>query len=724
MTDSFIYQNHKIVIKSGEDFSRSELISRLHQMNIDFNPNEKSKKYYINMYNESIKNNNNKLKIIEKLIGDTKEINYSMNEKNKTKNEITHQNFQNNTKVNNIEIFNPVKKNYIYDKFKVNNDNVTKNNYEIPSSLINDSEYIDYNNNTNFPNKIYMAGNNKNEKNNNDNINIDPNSFPIQNESVYKDEFPLKSQINKSVNPDYIIKNNQKKTYTNFDTPFGPESNTFTNNNNANIHNEYNPFSNKNYNPIYKNEKDFQQNSKSFQNINNINTNKLNEKNYDIPFKTPMNYNPDIFLNNNQNSFQNINKQPIINQNNLNMNLNKNLNNPIYQNIKNENNNQTVSNINKNINELNMPNKFLQPKSSNNQNKEFNYKPISYPNLDNNTFQQNMNNYNKNMHTKKNETNNQNQNYTNLNYYNKNDLNTTQNQSYSNNNNMYNNIANKNNKNNNYNNMFHNNNISSNNNNNKYNNTNNMYNPQNYKFNKNPQNEDNDVNTPHNFQQDIPIRNTNVSLSHTNFNNNNNYNPNIPYNNNYYIYNNVPTNNPDNNKESSNLGYTLLAMFLAMIVLCFGIWVIMKYSRIAINEVAVTLSPRNIFFNVILKLILKFIKKLCWDYLFYTLPFVVINFGIRYLVKRYKKWKLIKEIFDDIKSRLIEIYNTNINNGVIGITEAEIINSYSIRYNITFNDFNRNYMPQLRELRKKNDNIKEKEEIINGYKQIYWYWNE
>ena len=85
MTDSFIYQNHKIVIKSGEDFSRSELISRLHQMNIDFNPNEKSKKYYINMYNESIKNNNNKLKIIEKLIGDTKEINYSMNENNTSK---------------------------------------------------------------------------------------------------------------------------------------------------------------------------------------------------------------------------------------------------------------------------------------------------------------------------------------------------------------------------------------------------------------------------------------------------------------------------------------------------------------------------------------------------------------------------------------------------------------------------------------------------------------
>ena len=70
------------------------------------------------------------------------------------------------------------------------------------------------------------------------------------------------------------------------------------------------------------------------------------------------------------------------------------------------------------------------------------------------------------------------------------------------------------------------------------------------------------------------------------------------------------------------------------------------------------------------------------------------------------------------------MYNTNATHRVMGITEGEIINSYSIRYNITFNDFNRNYMPQLRELRKRNNNIKEKEEIINGYKQMYWYWNE
>ena len=181
---------------------------------------------------------------------------------------------------------------------------------------------------------------------------------------------------------------------------------------------------------------------------------------------------------------------------------------------------------------------------------------------------------------------------------------------------------------------------------------------------------------------------------------------------------------PENNKETSNIGFTLLAGFLAMTVLDFGIWVIMKYSRIAVNEVTETLTPKNIFYNVILKVFLNLIKKLCWDYVYYTLPFVIFNFGIKYLIKIYKRSKLINEIFNDIKSRLIEIYNSNAANGVSGITEGEIINNYSIRYNITFNDFNRNFMPKLRELRKGNYYIKEKEEIINGHKQLLWYWNE
>ena len=730
MSDYFIYQNHKIQIFPGEDFSKIELIHRLNQMNVELNPNEKSKKYLCKKYNESIKNNNNKMKIIEKLIEDTNNKLNSLNEikKIKEEKEKIHQNNNYNPKVNNIELFNPTKNNYIYDKFKVNNNNNkdTKNNYEIPSSFINDSEYFDYNNNMNFPNNKYMAGNEKNIVNNYDKKNIDPNSFPNQNQSIYKDEYPLKDQDKKTINPDYFIKQNQKKTYTNFETPYGPESNTSNNYNNINNHKEYHSIDNNNYNPIYKNEGVSKNDKNNFPNSNNnMNTNQTNDKNYDNLYKQPINYDPNIFLNNKQNSFQNINKQPIINKNNVNINVNKNMNNPVYQNIKNQNTNQTLNNINKNTDEFNKSNKFMEPFSSSNQNniKEFNQKPISYPNLDDNNFQKKkMNNY-QNMYTNKNSIYPQNQNNTKVNYNNQNNLNIPHNHPNTHNKNMYNhNIVNNNNNNNNQN-MYNNGNISNNNNNNnKYNNNNNMYNPQNYTFNQNYQN-DNEINTTRNFQKDIPIQYRNVSLSDPHFNNNNN-NPNIPYNNHYYIYNNVPSNNPENNKETSNIGYTLLAGFLAMTVLGFGLWVIMKYSKIVVNEVTETLSPKNIFYNVILKVFLNFIKKLCWDYVYYTLPFVIFNFGIKYFLKIYKRSKLIKEIFNDIKSRLIKIYNSNGINGVSGITEGEIINNYSIRYNITFNDFNRNFMPKLRELRKGNHYIKEKEEIINGHKQLLWYWNE
>ena len=60
---------------------------------------------------------------------------------------------------------------------------------------------------------------------------------------------------------------------------------------------------------------------------------------------------------------------------------------------------------------------------------------------------------------------------------------------------------------------------------------------------------------------------------------------------------------------------------------------------------------------------------------------------------------------------------------MLGLTETEIINSYSIRNNISFDEFNRYYMPKLKAMRKKNSNIKEREEIVNGYKQIIWYWS-
>ena len=59
MTETFNYKNYKLKILNGETFSLNQLKSRLHQMEIPFNINEKHKKsYYSQLYNQAIKNNN------------------------------------------------------------------------------------------------------------------------------------------------------------------------------------------------------------------------------------------------------------------------------------------------------------------------------------------------------------------------------------------------------------------------------------------------------------------------------------------------------------------------------------------------------------------------------------------------------------------------------------------------------------------------------------------
>ena len=47
MIGSFYFENNDILLLPGDNFSKKELISRLHKMEIEFNPNEKLKKYYI-----------------------------------------------------------------------------------------------------------------------------------------------------------------------------------------------------------------------------------------------------------------------------------------------------------------------------------------------------------------------------------------------------------------------------------------------------------------------------------------------------------------------------------------------------------------------------------------------------------------------------------------------------------------------------------------------------
>ena len=75
----FIYNNESVIIKPGQEFSSNELKLRLKTMGLDAN-NFQNKSSLIKLYDISVKTDENKIKIINKLMHDT-ELNGYNNEK-------------------------------------------------------------------------------------------------------------------------------------------------------------------------------------------------------------------------------------------------------------------------------------------------------------------------------------------------------------------------------------------------------------------------------------------------------------------------------------------------------------------------------------------------------------------------------------------------------------------------------------------------------------------
>ncbi len=77
----FIYNNQSVIIKPGQDFSSNELKLRLKTMGMDANSFQ-NKSSLIKLYDISIKTDENKIKIINKLMHDTEVNDYSKTKKN------------------------------------------------------------------------------------------------------------------------------------------------------------------------------------------------------------------------------------------------------------------------------------------------------------------------------------------------------------------------------------------------------------------------------------------------------------------------------------------------------------------------------------------------------------------------------------------------------------------------------------------------------------------
>ncbi len=609
MTETFNYKNYKLKIVNGENFSLNQLKSRLHQMGIPFNENEKKKKsYYSQLYNQSIRNNNNKMKIINLLINDSIDDPNNLNLKRELIKE----------------------ENTIPQKIPKLNETDFHYNQETSQKNPNSNNFINMMN--------YNYNNNNNMYNNN-----------VQNQFN-----PQRNISNNNFNNDFK-NHNTNRIGINNNLQNGNEGNHIKIN--QNIHNQFHNLSpNKDNINNYNNINTQYHKYTNYQNNPNQNYYKTNNVSYNTPVQN-INENQDIHHH--------------LNQNNLNQTTNQLKNNNKDYNGNKANN---IGNTNL-INQNELPNVKLSFKNPNDVNisSSINGQNLNYQNQNDNNNNNSSNNYTTEIYNKMNNINQQ----TNMN--------------------LHNSI-----------------------------NMNNQYN------NQDGNDDDNEINTSQKIKDFDTIQNNSVSIldtQNTKLYNNHNLPNQYSYNNNNY--NNEP-NKPFFNEERLSNIYTLLSVILTMGALGIFIYLISKYNLKIINFTQNGLNtitnPKKFFGEFILGNLLSLfnlLKKVVWDYLLFILfiGFLIVIFFVL-KIKREKKI-ILNQIFEDIKRRLNEIFNSNNEYSMIGgIPEKDIIKIYSDKYNISYDVFNKNYMPYLRDMRRNNINIKIKEMNYKGENQLIWYWHE
>ena len=136
----FIYNNQSVIIKPGQDFSSNELKLRLKTMGLDAN-NFQNKSSLIKLYDISIKTDENKIKIINKLIHDTEVNDYNKPKKSdKIMDSMPIYNIQSNKEMN----LNNAQYNHNHSKVQLKRaDKITEesiNKYGINPLLVNSED--------------------------------------------------------------------------------------------------------------------------------------------------------------------------------------------------------------------------------------------------------------------------------------------------------------------------------------------------------------------------------------------------------------------------------------------------------------------------------------------------------------------------------------------------------------------------------------------------------
>ena len=257
-----------------------------------------------------------------------------------------------------------------------------------------------------------------------------------------------------------------------------------------------------------------------------------------------------------------------------------------------------------------------------------------------------------------------------------------------------------------------------------------------------------------NYRQSVPSFNKEPSSFRRQTQINNNTTLPIPNDTNIPIQQNISTNTtslfietkPQKETEEESSSFDCFDILKAIFVICsiaFVFYLIMKNREILINmpsnihqhyqrlpEIhmsSIITWPMQAIKRMIYKMIKEKVKQLM-NYLLYIIgPLSILKIIHYYIKKSFERKRIIREIFADIRETLRDLARraeSDPNMTMFGLPESEISLSYSTRYAIKYDDFVKNYLPKLREMRKKDKNIKLYQDMYKGKEQIIWGWND
>ena len=249
---SFTYNNESFLIIPGSRFTKNELKTRLRLMGVDDN-NSQDKTLLADLYESSLKNNENKLKILSQLKKDTDNINaklamsqrlslphnYNNSSQNKKMN-ISYDVKPFNTRSQFINIIKPIHTN----KGQYSQNPFISSNISYNQSVIslNSEKSNNYDKNTNYNNSFASDNNNNYNRNDLSYINKKDNSFlslsnNVNNnsEEIFKNH--MKNQVKKQMKEEMkeLINNNKNNNINNNNENSGeswPYPNNYENTNN------------------------------------------------------------------------------------------------------------------------------------------------------------------------------------------------------------------------------------------------------------------------------------------------------------------------------------------------------------------------------------------------------------------------------------------------------------------------------------------------------------